>query len=76
MEDLADPGGDGRPTGLRTGVTGSGTPPLAETVLPVSVFSDHAGLDTKEDCWCLDECEEGMVTSQHESKGGRIKYGQ
>jgi hypothetical protein len=44
--DLADPGGEGRLTGLMTGVTGS--PPPPEAVVPVSVLSDHAGLDTKE----------------------------
>ena len=51
--DLADPGGDGRLTGLRTGVTGS--PPLPEAVVPVSVFKDHVGLDTKEFGWCFEE---------------------
>ena len=36
------------------GVTGS--PPLPdETVVPVSVFSDHVGLDTKEFEWCFEE---------------------
>jgi hypothetical protein len=45
--DLADPGGEGRLTGLMAGVTGS--PPPPEAVVPVSVLSDHAGLDTKED---------------------------
>jgi len=45
---LADPGGEGRPTGFRTGVTGCGAPPplLPEAEVPVSVFIDHAGLDT------------------------------
>lgn len=42
--DLVDPRGDGRLTGLRTGVTGS--PPPPEAVVPVSVLSDHGGLDT------------------------------
>ena len=42
--DLADPGGDGRLTGLRTGVTGS--LPLPEAEVPDRVFSDHGGLDT------------------------------
>jgi hypothetical protein len=51
--DLADPGGDGRLTGLITGVTGG--PPLPEAVVPVSVFNDHVGLDTNEFGWCFDE---------------------
>jgi hypothetical protein len=50
--DLADPGGDGRLTGLMTGVTG---PPPPEAVVPVSVFNDHVGLDTKEFEWCFEE---------------------
>ena len=40
---LADPGGEGRPTVFRTGVTGA--PPPPEMEVPVSVFRDHAGLD-------------------------------
>jgi hypothetical protein len=55
VEDLADRGGDGRLTGLMTGVTGSGTPPAPETVVPVSVFSDHVGLDKEDDGWYFDE---------------------
>ena len=39
---LADPGGEGRPTVFRTGVTGA---PPPEMEVPVSVFRDHAGLD-------------------------------
>ena len=52
--DLADPAGDGRLTGLSIGATGSGTPAAPETVVPVSVCSDHAGLD-REDDWRFDE---------------------
>jgi len=48
-----DPGGDGRLTGLMTGVTGS-LPPL-EAVVPVNELSDHAGLDTKDCGWCFEE---------------------
>jgi hypothetical protein len=65
-DDLVDPGGDGRLTGLMAGVTGC--PPLPDAVVPVSVLRDHAGLDTKEGGWCFEECEEGMATSQRESK--------
>jgi hypothetical protein len=35
------------------GVTGS--PPPPEAVVPVSVFNDHEGLDTKEIGWCFEE---------------------
>ena len=63
--DLADPGGDGRPTGPMTGVTGG--PPLPEAVVPVSEFRDHGGLDTKECGWCFG----GMAASQRKSSRGR-----
>ena len=54
--DLADPGGDGRLTGLRPGVTGSPPPLPDEAVVLVSEFSDHVGLDTKEfEWWCFEE---------------------
>jgi hypothetical protein len=50
-----DPGGDGRLTGLRPGVTGNPPPLPDEAVVLVSVFSDHVGLDTKELEWCFEE---------------------
>ncbi len=62
---LADPGGVGRPTGLKTGVTGS--PPLApETEVPVRVLRDHAGLDTYDGEWRFDE--DMAAVSQSESE--------
>jgi hypothetical protein len=37
-------------------------------VVPVSVFNDHVGLDTKEFEWCSEVCEEGVVAANESTR--------